>query len=114
MIKDIYTKKKIIIENQGSELRDYIEVYDLIRIIDFFLNKNISGYFNVVSGNSLSICDISKIILSYINIKTETIFLENKRKKFNLVFDNSKLMNLLPNFNFTTIEKGIKNYIHNI
>ena len=74
----------------------------------------IIGTFNVVTGRSLSINEIGKIILSNTDFKVETYIPQNKRKNFNLIFDNSKLMNILPKFNFTPIEKGIKNYTDNI
>ena len=104
------TNKKFKQKSTGNELRDYIYISDVIKIIQLFELKNIKNdIINVVTGRSLSINIIIKKIenLFYKKINIKKF---KKSLSFNLRFNNRKLKNILKKYTFKSVEDGIKEY----
>ena len=99
----ISKKNQIIWHSSGNELRDYIHVDDLSKIIVRFVKFNYKvGFYNIVSGKSQKLKNIFFKILSSLKIKKKIKFYPNK-KEFNMRFDNSKLIKVIGNFKFFSI-----------
>jgi nucleoside-diphosphate-sugar epimerase len=110
MIASAISDGRIIIKGKGDALRDYVCLNDLSEIILLILNKKYQGILNVATGESRSILDIAKCIGRELNIKIEIINTEKDERSFNLVFDNSKIKEILPNFSFTEMPFAIADY----
>lgn len=102
---------KIKFITNGDELRDYVFINDLVKIINFFVknkNQKFYGIFNIVQGKSFKI----KKYLFYLkkNLNSDKNFIFGKKKGFNLRFDNKKLNIFLikNNFKFLSHKDSIK------
>jgi len=92
----------------GNGKKDYIYVEDYVRILFALLEKNVHNeVINVASGQLLSVNDISsfiqQIIPSFEVHHTEAQKFDASR--FEL--DTTKLMQLMPDFQFTSFNQGL-------
>lgn len=106
--------KPFIIAGSGNPLRQFIYSYDLARLImwclDNYNDKN-SIILSVNPEDEISIKDVALLIaekMNYKNIKFDVSLSDGQYKK---TCDNSKLMSLIKEFDFTSIEKGISRTI---
>ena len=95
--------------------RDYILVNDISRIIENIVDNKIIGIFNIATGKSQTISDISKNIVSKLNFKVD-INIQNKiegNRVLKLQFNTSSLSNKFKDFRMTSIDDGLVHYINN-
>ena len=98
----------------GKPLRQFIYSEDLAELIIWVLEKydnKDSIILSVSENDEVSINDVVKEIskcFNYTNIKYDTSFSDGQYKK---TADNNKLIKLYGNYNFTKIDKGIRNTV---
>jgi len=105
-ITSINNNKSPIIYGDGSDLRDYVHIHDVINAILKIIERKIPGIFNLASEQSFSIKELAEIVISHKNIPI--IYNERLQQKTNYIFDISKFRNT---FNYKTsilIEDGIR------
>ncbi len=94
-----------------SELREFIYVIDICRLIEHIIDIEMEGELNVVSGTPYCFADIIDIL----RIKFPSLEVKNRprsRQKANHVFDASKVKSKLPDgFNFTALKEGLMQVI---
>ncbi len=116
LIDSIKNKKKIEI-NFPSNLNDYINVKDVVKIIDNFINKKIkSGIYNVGSGKGIEVKELLKIIDFNINknnkfTKEYLNQIDEKKKFLNFYANTKKLNKYINNFKLIGTKEGIKDLI---
>jgi len=102
---------EIILWGDGSELREFIYINDVCRIIDELLDSIFDGDINVVSGNSFTFKDV----ISVLRKQYEELVVSTKPRskvKVDNAFNPEKIKALLPNdFNFTSLKNGIENIL---
>ncbi len=117
LIKKIYeankTKSsKIVLYGDGTPLRQFMYVKDIASIIKIIIQNDITESFNVATEENISIKNIAKIALKATGS-------EHLRVEFDITKPNgqfrkdlsiNKLKKLIPNFEFTRLENGIKEY----
>ena len=113
-INRIFYNKTILLENEGKNLRDYLFVEDLCRIVSSLLIKPSNAIFNISSGNSTSVLKIVKIIEKLLNKKANLEKKVNQYTNINIMISNKKILDHLSNFKFTTIEEGIQTIVNQI
>jgi len=113
-INRIFCNKTIFLENEGKNLRDYLFVEDLCRIVSHLLIKPSNTIFNISSGKSTSVLKIVKIIEKILNKKANIKKKFNQYTNMNIMISNKKILDHLPNFKFTTIEEGIQTIVNQI
>ena len=102
--------KKFIVKGTGKPLRQFIYSEDLAKIIMLLFDKNIDDnvIISVPESHEVSIKDISTIIAKEFNyenhIQFDDTYSDGQYKK---TVSIEKLMNIIKDFNFTTIEEGI-------
>tara|TARA_Y100000389_G_scaffold93462_1_gene90158 strand:+ start:3579 stop:4514 length:936 start_codon:yes stop_codon:yes gene_type:complete len=108
--------EKFIVRGSGEPLRQFIYSQDLAKLIMWTLEKYNDKDSLILSVNEdmeVSIKEIAMQIameFDYIDmIEFDTNYSDGQYKK---TADNSKLINLLPNFKFTPISVGIKKSVH--
>ena len=106
LVKSQNKKNKFILNTSGKEKRDYLYVEDISKFIIKLLRKKLNKItLNVVSGNSISINELIKIIEK--NFKKK-LFIERKIsntiKEYNLEFDNSLIKKKFKSFKFSNIQ----------
>ena len=99
--------KPITLWGDGQELREFLFIEDLCRIIEIFADNDFEGEVNIVSGNHYCFADIIDIL----KIKFPNLIVNSRpRTKIiaNNAFNSQKIRSLLPeNFCFTPLEDGI-------
>ena len=98
MVSSAISDGRIYISGKGDALRDYVCLNDLSKIILLMINKKYQGVINVATGESRSILEIAQCISQELNIEIETIFNEKDERSFDLVFDNTKIKKIFPEF----------------
>lgn len=103
----------------GEQLRDFIFVDDVVDIIIWFLKKTkLNGIFNIGTGQPRSFNDIANLVFKYCNKENKINFInmpESIRSQYQYFTkaNINKLRKSGYNKEFTSLEKGIKSYIHN-
>ena len=62
-----------VFEGSSEFKRDFVCVSDICRVHEQMLNKDVSGIFNIGTGNTTSFLEIGEIISKKYNAKLETI-----------------------------------------
>lgn len=106
-IYSLKKENKIKLWGDGEELRNFIYVKDLSKIITLLSFKKIEGIINISTNNSYTFENIVNI-LHKIHTKSFNVT-RNKRTsvKFNQVLSNQKLKKILPKFEFIKLQKAI-------
>jgi len=101
-----------IILNSYSEVRDYIYIDDVVRLIYRFLECDCRGVFNVGTGVGTNVKQLVNKILRTFNLKKipDVKFL-NKGKKSSLILDISKTASLLSWQPKYQLERGLKKFV---
>ncbi|MBU1199358.1 MAG: NAD(P)-dependent oxidoreductase [Nanoarchaeota archaeon] len=110
-LKKILGKEKLILWGDGSEKREFIYIDDVVKIVNKFTFNDYKGVLNIASGKSHTFKDALDIISSLvaeINIAVNVESRERSKDKVDNVFDNKLLAKALPDFEFITLEQGIK------
>lgn len=109
-IENILSKSEIHIFGNGENIRNYVYVKDVARILSHSSNKELtsSDIYNLSSNDTLSINDLVNILKTQIP-KAFNVTYENNRKSDNayIDLDNSKITKEIANFQFTPIQIGI-------
>jgi len=112
LIKKIYYAKNeenIELYGSGKPTRQHLYIDDLAKIIPkllYYHNSEIP--INVAPKENLSIKQISNIAIKKINKNLNVTFNNNLDGQIRKDVDNSKLLNLLGDISFTSLEDGIK------
>ena len=107
--------EKFIVRGTGKPLRQFIYAKDLAKLIMFVLesyNEKDSIILSVGEKDEMSIGAVAELIakeFDYLDMmEYDSSFSDGQFKK---TADNGKLMSLLPEFKFTSMEDGIKNSV---
>ena len=111
LVQNIKDKKKIIINNNGESVRDFIHVDDVCEIYLKLLNTKQSNIYDIGSGYGTKIKDILNILRIS---KNKIIF---KKKKINEVNNSianiSKISEVIKKKTFIKIEDFLKKEVKN-
>lgn len=105
--------ESIKITGDGKAKRDYVQVGDLCQVVDHFLRQPFSGVVNIATGVSTAIIDIAMKASELLGKTPAVESVPSTAGEFDLVFDTSKLMRLLPHMRFKDLEQGIVEYAEN-
>lgn len=111
--------KKITINSNGEDKRDFLNMDDFPKILNNLLLDNAFGIINVVSGKSHSIKYIAETISRYFKKQINISFKEKSKNKVltsisKFEFWQKKILRKKKNYYFTDIDKGIYKYISQI
>ena len=106
-------KKVIEIDGDGSPTRDFLYVKDLKKIVDWMLREyNSSEPLILASGYINTVRQIVELIVEYMKYEGKIEWLSDKDIGESVkICNNSKLMSYLPDFEFTSIEEGIREMV---
>ena len=105
-----------LFKNSDQYKRDLVCVYDLVRIHEEMMHKDVSGIFNLGTGKAIDIESVAKLIAEHQKAKIEYIDMPNKLKGQYQEYtcaDNAKLHNSIPIRHWITIEEYLKDIIKN-
>ena len=94
---------------EGTEVRDYLYIQDLVKVTEYFIHNNLSGTYLLGTGQSRSFVDIIECIkeITQRNVKTDRI--EQKQPKINQKLNVQKLIKAFPGLSFIAFREGMRN-----
>jgi len=103
-------KTDFTVWGSGKPLREFIYSHDIAKLSEWAINYyDESEPIIFTNSQEISIMDLVDLLVSEFNYKGRVIFDDTKPDgQFRKPSDNSKLKSYLPDFQFTTIEEGIK------
>ena len=116
-IEQIILNQKIQIFGNGDNIRNYVYVKDVAEVLSYSLklDPSVSNIYNIASNDTISINALVSALKKIIPIKFEVIYTDKRQSDNSTIdVDNAKILSEMPNFRFTTIERGISevyNYI---
>lgn len=105
--------------DDGEQMRDFIYVKDICSVIEFFMsNSNISGLYNIGTGNAESFNTLGHSIFDALNINMNIKYVdmpEHLKGKYQYFTEASmnKLRNVGYDKKFYTLKEGVSDYVIN-
>jgi len=112
-IYQMINDKKITIYDKGEVLRDYVYIYDVIKVIKYIIDTKSNITLNIATGKSIKLIDLVNAIEIILNKKAKINYLESGYSQFDISFNIDKLLNLIPDHKPTLINNGLKELIKN-
>lgn len=116
--QSVRNNEPIVIYGDGKQSRDFVYVYDVIKVIKFFLDHDeLSGIYNVGTGESVSFLKVAQVIKdimgkSGVEIIHKELPMELRGQyQFYTCADIRKLRATGYNEVFRTIDVGVSEYI---
>ncbi len=101
--------KEPVVLNQNVKF-DFLFIDDFCKVVEYFINHPTKEKFiNVTPTESIEIVDLAKIVNDFSNYKSEVI-IKNPGMNREYTGDNSKLLNLIKDFKFTSYKDGMKKF----
>lgn len=114
-IQSVFQDKKIYIYGDGKDMRDFVYVDDIYKIINEAIVKKLSRTINVATGRSYSILQIVDMIKSLSPYEFQVEFrpkvIKGDKRIEDMIFDCSLLIEEFPNLQLTELKEGISRYI---
>ena len=110
IISSIKQNKKIII-SPGNQVRDFLYIDDLCKILKKFINSYKKKYNFILNISSMNYIKLNKILLIIQRITKKTYrhkILFTKYKNKDLLNSNKKLIKFFPKLKFTTFDNGLR------
>jgi ADP-L-glycero-D-manno-heptose 6-epimerase len=101
----------------GEQLRDFIYIKDVIKVVLFFLqNRELSGIVNVGTGEARSYLDLVRSVFEYVGKDCAIDFIDipeelKRRYQYFTQATVEKLRSLGYTEPFSSLEEGVKDYI---
>ena len=105
MIYKAQTKKYILLNNFGLELRDYVYIKDLIKFLKLLINSKFNGILNFVTGDQTKIIDIA-IFEGRTPERSSKFYKFDPEKSKSVDKISQEVLNLLENQNLNESQKG--------
>lgn len=107
-IKSILSEGKVYLFGDGTEVRDYLYIDDLVKITIELALGDRSGIYNMATGKSYSFQEIIKYLRRVVKEEFEVINADRDRPKVDIRLNNVKILKELPQISFTEIEQGLR------
>ena len=107
-IKNINQGKPPVIYGDGSDLRDFIHVHDVVKVIAKIALLKKEGLLVTATGKSYSLRDIAKRLIELTGHDMAPIYLERRHARRDYVFDISKLQRELNFCSPISLMDGLK------
>ena len=107
-IRSILQEGKALLFGDGTEIRDYLFIRDLVRMTIPLAFGDQTGTFNLATGHSHSFQEIITHLRKISGKEFEVIHLDRERPKVDQRIVPDKLMSTLPGLPFTEFEQGLK------
>ena len=102
---------EVTLWGDGTEMREFIYVDDIVKIVDLLISTEYSGSINIGSGTGYSYKDSLEIISKILKRKIIINRKKRTKEKVDKLVDRSLFNNLIPKFEFTSLESGLKKII---
>ena len=102
--------KKLTLFGTGRPLRQNMYAGDLATVIKFCIDNDITESFNAAVSDNLSIKQIAEIALKACDAEDVEIIWDSTKPdgQYRKDVSNDKMLNLIPEFEFTSLEEGVR------
>jgi UDP-glucose 4-epimerase len=100
--------EEIKIWGKGEELREFVFIDDVIKLVHELAFSDYNGEVNIASGNSNSFTDILDMVRKISTSKIEVSFQSRTKPKVDIKFRKLRLLELLPKYKFTSLASGVR------
>jgi UDP-glucose 4-epimerase len=98
-----------VIHGDGTKVRDYVHVDDVVEINRFLTRNPATGPFNAGTGTSTSVNDLARAILAALGLETEIPHGPDKPGEQRVsVLDASKILGRMSGFGFMPLAEGLR------
>jgi UDP-glucose 4-epimerase len=106
-IKAVGLGKNPVIYGDGSDLRDYIYISDIVGAIINTIQSKPPGIFNIASGNSFSLRKLAELVIKISGKKLNPVYRDRRQPQKDFSFDISKAKADLSFRPRISIQRGI-------
>lgn len=99
---------EVMLWGDGSELREFLFIDDLVGVIDLLLQTSFTGVLNVSSGIPVSYQQAMNVISGLLTTDVVIHRRERTKPKVDKVYDTSLLRSLIPQFRYTSLDEGLR------
>jgi UDP-glucose 4-epimerase len=89
--ENIKNNKPLIVYGDGGQTRDFISIHDVVKAFDCAINYDKNGIYNIASGKSISINNLTEIILDVFGKKVDVLYQDAKNGDINQSIANISL-----------------------
>jgi len=107
-LKIYLSDKTVTLWGDGSELREFAFIDDIVRFVRLILDSDFSGIINIGGGEPRSYADALEIIKKLLNRNIKINSKKRTTEPVNKIYDISLVKALFPHFKYTVLEKGLK------
>lgn len=104
----IKNNDEIELWGDGDELRSFLFIDDLVKIISLLIKKNINDVVNISSIKSYSFLEVISKITKFLDVDLKVKNKPRTKEKVDHVFNNKKLISMINDFEFTDMDKSIE------
>ena len=104
--------EEVTLWGNGSELREFIYVEDIVKIVNLLISSDFSGVINIGTGIGYTYKEALEIISKKLNKKIVIHTKKRTKEKVDKLVDPSLLNRLFPGITFTSLEDGIEKIIN--
>jgi len=99
---------KITLWGDGTELREFVFIDDIVRLLDKIIKSSFSGVLNIGGGKPRSYKDALDIISKILNKKIEINSKPRTTDPVDKIYDLKLIKELFSDFKFTSLEQGLE------
>lgn len=103
--------RPIALQGDGSELREFLYIDDVVEMIERYVFIDHSGPINLVSGNAATFNDIIAAIAQATGKIPEVIQNKRRLEKVDATFDPTFLRAMMPELAFTSLADGVQHML---
>jgi UDP-glucose 4-epimerase len=108
VIRSIKETQTAIVNGDGQDLRDYLFIDDVGRIIADFCEIKAGGTFNVAAGRSYSLIDMITMLREIADRNFDIEYRSRTKPRIDYVFDISKLTSALGDIKMTPLHEALR------
>jgi UDP-glucose 4-epimerase len=104
----LFRNEEIVLWGDGSELREFLYVKDVARIVYELAYNDFDGVLNPVSGISYSFVSVLNLLATITGRIPEIVQRKRTKGKVDNVFSGELFERTFPDFRFTALEEGLR------
>jgi nucleoside-diphosphate-sugar epimerase len=111
LIDDILAGNKYLVRS-GHDVRDFVYIKDVAKVIEILISKEAKGIVNIGSGRGITVEKVAGIIARLMAREDLLEFQIETKVKSTVVSDSRKLINIIGNYSWTSLEEALSESIN--
>jgi UDP-glucose 4-epimerase len=107
-VRSVIRGRDVTLWGDGEELREFLCIGDLVRLVDRVISSDVGGVLNCAAGVSHSFRDALDVAISFATAPVQVGTKPRTKAAVDNVFLPRRLREVLPDFSFTSLEEGMR------